>query len=146
MNINILNGNSLSSRIITSPFSEKDILFLQSAFTVPGVHTITVSSVEQGRELMHQLLTSLDWYQDVAYLASSDALPYKDATQVLTKIEQPITHESIAQFFIDEFYYDFLWIELNDSLLHEPWLHSFENQLSNFHIADMIPVIIVSYN
>lgn len=145
MNINILDGNPQASRVVKAPFTEMDILYLQNVFTVPGVHTITVESVKEGRELIDQLLYSLDWYQDVAYLAASDAVPYTKALNILTKIEQPVTAETIAQFFIDEFYYDFLWIESNNSLATEPWIASFEYQLANFNIDHIIPIIIVLY-
>lgn len=155
MNTIILNGNEALkkvaatpqlSRVVKAPFSEMDILYLQNAFTSPGVHAITVDSVQKGRELILQFLASLDWYQDVAYLSASDALPSEKATNILTKIEQPLTYETIAQFFIDEFYYDFLWIEVNENLFSEQWLAAFENQLINFHIGQMIPVIIVLYS
>lgn len=155
MNTIILNGNEALkkvakapqlSRVVKAPFSEIDILYLQSAFTVPGVHAITVDSVEKGRELILQLLRSLDWYQDIAYVSASGRLPCSQATNILTKIEQPLTYETIAQFFIDEFYYDFLWIEVDENLFSEQWLAAFENQLINFHIGQMIPVIIVLYS
>ena len=133
------------SRIVTFPFLEKDILDLQNAFTIPGVHVITVESVQKGRNLISQLLTSLDWYQDIAYLASSNSILYQKATNIITRIEQPLTNETIAQFFINDFYYDFLWIEATPDLLSEQWLASIEVQLTNFHIDYMIPVIIVLY-
>lgn len=155
MNTIILNGNEALkkiaeapqlSHVVKAPFSEKDILYLQDAFTSSGVHSITVDSIKKGRELILQLLTSLDWYQDIAYLSVSDVTPCIKAANILTKIEQPLTHETIAQFFIDEFYYDFLWIEVNENLFSEQWLAAFESQLINFHIDQMIPVIIVLYS
>lgn len=133
------------SRIVMFPFSEKDIIYLQNMFTVPGVNVITVESVKKGRALISQLLTSLNWYQDSAYLASSNAVPCHNATNIITKIDQPLTAKTIAQFFINDFYYDFLWIEATPDLLSEQWLADIEIQLTNFHIDYMIPVIVVLY-
>lgn len=154
MNTFVLEGQEVLKRVVTTPniskfiktpFEEKDILYLQNAFTTPGVHAITVTSIETGRKLIDQLLDSLKWYQDVGYLASSDSAPCKGKSNVLHSITQPITPEAVAQFFIDDFYYDFLWIEATNSLLQEPWIAAFEQQLIMFHIDHMIPVIIVSY-
>lgn len=134
------------SKTISTPFNEHDILYLQNAFTTPGVHAIKVANLLTGRKLVKQLLNSLKWYQDVAYLASSEAVPNKEASNIISRLEQPITPEAVAQFFIEDFYYDFLWIEATSELLKEPWIASFETQLVNFHIDHMIPIIVISYN
>ena len=134
------------SKNIKTPFNEHDILYLQNAFTTPGVHAIKVKDVKIGRQLVTQLLNSLKWYQDVAYLASSESVPYKGATNIFAHITQPITTESVAQFFIEDFYYDFLWIEATPQLVKESWISSFEQQLVSYHIDHMIPIIIISYN
>jgi hypothetical protein len=139
-------GARNGSKNIKTPFGENDILYLQNAFTTPGVHAIKVQDVKTGRKLVTQLLNSLKWYQDVAYLASSESVPYKRAKNIFAHITQPITVEGMAQFFIENFYYDFLWIEATQELLKEPWLSSFEQQLVNYHIDHMIPIIVISYD
>ncbi len=138
-------GRRNGSKNIRTPFEESDILYLQNAFTTPGVHAIKVENVQTGRKLVAQLLNSLKWYQDVAYLASSESVPYTGATNIFAYIAQPMTAENIAQFFIEDFYYDFLWIEATPTLLKEPWISSFEQQLVNYHIDHMIPIIVISY-
>lgn len=129
---------------IKLPCNEQSILWLQNAFTTPGIHEISVKNVKEGRTLVYQILNSLKWYQDVACL-SLLSTETDQVADILEKIEQPITHERVLQFFMDNFYYDFLWIEATSELLKKPWINTFEQQLNQYHIDHMIPIIVISY-
>ena len=103
-----------------------------------------IENVKEGRALVSQLLDSLKWYQDVACLSLQNTAT-DQVTDILERIEQPITHERIVQFFMDDFYYDFLWIEATDELLQKPWLVTIRGQLNQYNIDHMIPIIVISY-
>jgi len=133
------------SKVVKKPFSENDILYLHNAFTTPGIHPISVCSVNIGRKVITQVLDSLKWYQDVAYLAADSTVLSIRATQIIDILKKPVTYLEITQFFIDDFYYDFLWIELTQELLETDWISFFEEQLVQLHIEKMIPIIVVSY-
>ncbi len=136
---------SESSKSIHTPFSENDLIFLQNAFTTPGVHAIRVKDIQTGRILIKQLLDALRWYHDVGYLALNDVIPCLHATNIMNHFSYPINSIELSRFFTEDFFYDFLWIETTQELLNQVWLPLFEQRIAHLHIDHIIPVIIVSY-
>lgn len=140
----IIGAGGLSKKI-TTPCSELDILYLQNIFTTPGFHALTVPSIAIGRELIIQQLGALQWHQDIGYLTANRTAVCTGAQNLGLLIDQPIDQEVLETFFIQRFYSDFLWIEATDSLLAMPWIYAFEKQLLNYHVDQMIPIIILTY-
>jgi hypothetical protein len=141
----VIGAGGLSKKI-TTPCSEKEILYLQNIFTTPGFHALTVPSVAVGRELITQQLGALQWHQDIGYLTADQTAVCAGAQNLGSLIDQPIDQESLETFFIQRFYCDFLWIEATDSLLAMPWIYAFEKQLINYHVEKMIPIVILTYH
>lgn len=145
MGRNLLHGTGIGeSKRITAPYSESDILYLQNIFTSPGFHQFTVSSVLVGRELILQQLRALKWHQDVGYISTINTASI-EAESIVDLIGQPIDQDSVESFFIDQFYYDFLWIEGTRDLMAMPWIYIFEQQILHYRIDQMIPIITVNY-
>lgn len=139
-------SSCVSSRNISTPLSENDLIFLQNAFTTPGLHAIRVKDIQTGRSLIKQLLDALRWYHDVGYLALNDNLPCLYATNIMNHFSYPINSTELSRFFIEDFFYDFLWIEINQELLNQVWLPLFEQRIAHLHNDQIIPVIVVSYD
>ncbi len=51
--------------------------------------------------------------------------------------------DRLKDFILEEFDYDFLWIEEKPEWIFQPWYMEFENALKELHIDKFMPVIIV---
>ncbi len=145
MNISPMqNGNF---RIIQEPFSENDVLYLQDLFLTPGVHQITVDSFSKVRIMINKILRSLHYHQKAACLTFVDLLlepEICDITQVLIADDYLVSKDRLMLFFLDQFYFDFLWIEETPDLLTSIWYEQFQRHLSEFNFNRSIPIIKVS--
>ena len=139
-------GTGGNSRRISTPCTEADILYLQTIFTNPGIHTLTISNIQAGRRMIMEQLEALQWYQEIGFLTADQSAQCLPAQNIVTKLNQPIDQEGVETFFIDRFYYDFLWIEATEGLVNMPWVLLFERQLYNYHLNTMIPIIILTYH
>ncbi|MFT6765392.1 MAG: hypothetical protein ACJAZS_000269 [Alteromonas naphthalenivorans] len=140
----IIGTGGLSKRI-TAPYTEAEILYLQTIFTTPGVHTLAVPNIRAGRTMIMEQLKVLQWHQEIGFLTADQSARCLSAQNILKLIDQPIDQENIETFFIEHFYYDFLWIETTHGLLNMPWIYSFEQQLFSYRLDTMIPIVILTY-
>lgn len=142
----IIGAGGNSKRILSSACTESDILYLQNIFTTPGVHMVTVPNILAGRKIIMEQLEALQWHQEIGFLTADQSACCVPAQNILSMLEQPIDQEGVETFFIERFYFDFLWIETTSGLVNMPWIYSFEKQLINYHLDSMIPIIILTYN
>lgn len=146
---NIFEDFSLAKKI-KKPLQEQDILYLQDKFMVPGIHHMKVDSVIAGRFIINSILNSLNYYKNVACLSTFHLPipePIDDIYKELAKencIQNPTTH--LIEFFLEQFYNDFLWIEISHDLSTSAWYPLFEQQITNLHLEKLMPIIIVSYD
>ena len=142
MNISSMQNGSL--RAIQEPFSEDDILYLQDLFLTPGTHQIVVDNFSKIREIISQILQSLQYYHKIACLSFVNlSLEPKicDMVQVLMSEDYFVSKERFALFFLDHFDFDFLWIEETPELLDSIWYEQFKQHLNNFNFNRSIPII-----
>lgn len=133
-----------SSRIFREPFSESDVLYLHNLFLTPGKHTIHVDNINQGRLIIRNLLDSLQYYQKVACLSLQDApLPngVVDILATLVAEDYLVNTDQLTLFFLDHFYYDFVWIEETNDLIESVWYKQFERHILNFKLDSIVPII-----
>lgn len=138
------NGNL---RIIKEPFSENDVLYLQDLFLTPGMHQITVDNFSKIRTMISKVLKSLQYHQKAACLSFVDlSLDSEicDITRVLIVDDYLVSKDRLMLFFLDEFYFDFLWIEETPDLLASAWYEQFQRYLSEFNFNRSIPIIKVN--
>jgi hypothetical protein len=138
-------GTGGHSKRISAPCTEADILYLQTIFTTPGMHSLTVPNIQTGRKMIMEQLKVLQWHQEIGFLTADQSAQCLPAQNLLKLLGQPIDQENIETFFIEHFYYDFLWIETTEGLLNMPWVYAFEEQLFNYHLQTMIPIIVLTY-
>jgi len=144
-------GNIQKSKHVRGPLSEHDILDLQDKFLNNGFHYINVSDLQFGRSLVFQFLKSLKHCHENAILTVSMSLLDAPITDVYYELIQggyldKSQHKDLDEFFIDQFYYDFLVIEACHELVDSYWFSEFFNRLINFKIDQNIPVLVVSYS
>lgn len=152
-----LMGVISKSKYIIDPLSEYDILDLQEKFLSNGIHYITVKNVIVGRNIINRFLKSINYYHDNAILSiSPDAINYfctKDATFFSDIYYDLLQGGYISEnkktefndFFIEQFYYDFMFIEANQELIDSGWFLKFFDAIKNNKIDQHIPIIVISY-
>lgn len=130
--------------------SEADILYLEDRFLTNGFHYITVHDIIAGRSLMYRFLHSLNYYSDHAVLSIADLPLDSSITDIYYELLYGgyIDHSSYSdldEFFINQFYYDFIWIEASKQLMNQQWFSEFFEKMINFKLNEHMPVLIVSY-
>lgn len=136
------------SKVINSPFTEKDILDLQEEFLSNGFHYLKVHDVQDGRRVINTFLYSLkSYYQDVGCLSLANICLPDSITDIYEMLEWYgyLKHNCLESFFIDQWYSDFLWIEATEELLLTPWFCTFSQLLEDFAVHKEIPIFIISY-
>ena len=144
-------GNIQKSKHVRGPFSEHDILDLQDKFLNNGFHYVNVSDVQFGRSLVSQFLKSLNYYHENAVLSISMPLVDSSIVDLYYELVQygyldSLQNRDLDEFFIDQFYYDFLWIEACHELVDSRWFSEFFTRLVRFKIDRHIPVLVMSYS
>ncbi len=136
-------------RHIDHQMSEDDILFLQDIFLTNGVHAINVADVRVGRSIVHSMLQSLNFYQAVACMTCDQTTPLAesiiDVYSFLSNKNYDLSYEEVEHFFIEEFFSDFLWIELSEKLINTSlFAYSFQ-ALNELDMPRRIPIVTLSY-
>ena len=136
------------SKHVREPLSEHDILDLQDKFLNNGFHYIAVSSVSFGRLLISRFLRSLNCYHENAILTISNPIGNNTIIDLYYELLQGgylSGNKDLDDFFIDQFYYDFIWIEACHELVDQKWFSEFFSKLLSFKIDRHIPVLVISY-
>jgi len=139
------------SKHIREPLSEHEILDLQDKFLNNGFHHITVCNVAFGRSLVNRFLRSLNCYNNNALLTITNSVSDSSTTDLYYDLLQsgyiygPMSKE-FDEFFIDQFYYDFMWIEACHELVDQPWFAGFFSKISDYKIDQQIPLLVISYS
>lgn len=135
--------NSIS-RVLQEPFSENDAIYLQDIFLTPGVHHLYVDTTSKARSVISKVLKSLQYHQKAACL-SLQALDWSDDVcdimRLLVAEDYLVNHESLILFFLEHFYFDFLWIEETQALVESIWYEQFKQYLVDFNFHKSIPII-----
>lgn len=129
---------------LSEQFSENDVLHLQNIFLTPGVHEVYVLDLAKARKKMDRFLKALQYHHKAAcvslqplYLSDDIA----DIVQILLTDDHLISSNSLTLFFLDHFYFDFLWIEESEELLSCVWYEQFKQHLEDFNFNKSISII-----
>lgn len=141
--------NKIAPRHIGCQMTEDDILYLQDIFLTNGMHAISVPDVKTGRSIMYSMLQSLNYYHMAACMARTQTLPLDasitDIYSQLSCAAHETCYEEVERFYIEEFFGDFLWIELSPQLVDAQLLaHSF-HALNVLEMCRRIPIVTLSY-
>lgn len=135
---------------IKEPFTEKEILVLQEKFLSNGFQYIKVRDHKSGRTIVQRFLDSLAIYHDVACVSlSNNPLP-NYITDIYYELANdgyldPFGQHYLDDYFIEHFYFDFIWIEATQKLFNSIWFQDFEDKILSFKVDEHIPLIIISY-
>jgi hypothetical protein len=137
--------------LIREPFSDHQILHLQEKFLTNGFQYLKASNVVRGRAIIQAFLDSLHVYHETACLSlvRSPVLPEhtSDLYETLYAGGYLSSFEpySLDEFFLENFYYDFMWIEATRDLLITDWFDDVIRKLIDQGIDHHIPIIVVVY-
>lgn len=136
--------NVIWKKQIKDSLTEHEILSLQDAFLVNGLHTLHFSNQALGRTLIHDFLQSLPMYNNIACLTLENNHLLTGIFDIhSTLFNEGINEQSIEEFFINEFYFDFMWIEVSDSLSKAPWYGHFCKIMQAY--KQQMPILLVYY-
>lgn len=149
-------GSIYRSKYIGDPLSEYDILELQEKFLNNGIHHITVNDIGFGRGLVSRFLNSMRCYHDNAILSmrpdAANSVFSKDtafADIYYDLMQGGYIDESrnlgFNDFFVENFYYDFMLIEACQELVDSNWFLKFFGSMKNNEVDRHIPVLVISY-
>lgn len=119
---------------INVTLTETDILFLQDIFLTPGFHSIQLKDVLSGRIIIEEILASLPMHTSTACLTLENNLTLPNTVfDVYAALHtNSISEQAIEDFFINEFYFDCMWIEVSQKILNAPWYAYFCKTMTSY--------------
>ncbi len=135
---------------VRQPLSEQAILEVQEKFLSNGFQYLKVKSIKEGRSIIDTFLKTLTLYHDIACLTTSKE-PLSNATDIYGILEgggylSSFEQYYLEEYFIENFYFDFMWIEASIDVLISPWFEDVKKILINTAIDQHIPILICVYD
>lgn len=137
-----------SIKHVHQSISEYDILELQELFLTYGLHSIKIPTMPFGRDLVVRFLDSLQCYSNVACLSLSTRPLRPGIVNLYDELALygalAHSHTTLESFLLENFYYDFLWIEMSQELDESPWYWYLEQKLLDFNLIKTLPIVLLS--
>ena len=132
------------SKHISRSFSEDEIIEIQNEFLTVGFHKVSVHSVSTGRAFMYTFLHSLNCFAKIACITDS-VMQLHQAENLYMKLkDMPFSDQEAWQtFFVEDFYYDFLWVESTESL--KPWVSQLKGMIQAHGIDKQLCIMELLY-
>jgi hypothetical protein len=132
--------------------SEHEILSLQELFLTNGVHRVVSYDLFTGRTLIEIFLQAMEpHYHEKACLTSHTPMLDASVTDLYTLLQLYVGSskddltEYLEEFFTEQFYLDFIWIEETTYLRSLPWYPLFLETMLALKLDHQLPIIIFSY-
>lgn len=139
----------ITPTLVREPLTESDILSIQDRFLTNGFQHIKVKDIATGRVLVDtfmQFLQSLRVYHDIACLTTSTRALRPGICDIYAELA--LWQESkcdLEEFFLDTFYFDFIWIEATKDMVAQSWYAEFERQIIELQLDSHIPIVVLWY-
>ena len=135
---------------INYPLTEDGIITMHQHFLTNGFYRLTVPSWQDGRNLLENFFRSTHYYHDIGCITLEQTLFDHSVSHIYHELLyagylDPLCEHDLEQFFLEQFYFDFIWIETSQPLLESSWFNSFQEKLIHFKIDKHIPIIEFSY-
>ena len=132
--------------------SEAEILDLQELFLSTGIHRIVSYDLYTGRTLVEFFLQAMAHHYNEKACLSLHALtldtPILDVYSLVQLFVEDMQEDPAVffeEFFTEQLYADFLWIEETAHLRAQQWYGAFLEALSLLRFDRQIPIVIISY-
>lgn len=134
--------------------SESEILHLQDLFLTPGFHELKFVNLKTARLQLYTILEALQFYHRPAALSTASAsfkAPLTDLYGELlqagclttTGLTSSCRVEALSNFCLQQFHYDFLWIEDPAHLATYSWYQPFCDLLADYRFDQLLPICLV---
>ena len=132
------------------PLTEDSIISMHQRFLTNGFYRLTVPSWQEGRNLLENFFKATHYYHDIGCITLESGFFDCCVTHIYHELLyagylDPFCEHDLEQFFLEQFYFDFIWIEASKPLLESSWFNFFQEKLVHFKIDTHIPIIIFSY-
>ena len=109
-----------------------------------------MADAASGRCLVYRFLNSLYCYNSKAALSISSVILDDSISDIYYELvkdgyTEPLLCNDMEDFFIDQFYCDFMWIEVSDELIKNWWFSDFWQKMVSLKLDKHIPILIISY-
>lgn len=118
--------------------TENDILYLQEIFLLSGFHCIKFLNLRLGKEIVENILDSLDFYNNIQFLSDCDY------SGLYNKLSAAYFDSNLEECLLDLNWPDILIIELSDVLISKPWFGKFLFLINDFNFINSTPVVLIS--
>ena len=132
--------------------TERDILELQDLFLTNGMHRVVSYDLFTGRTLVDIFLQAMaPHYHEKACMTAHSCTLDPSVLDLYTMLQlfvggaQEDPTEHLEEFFTEQLYADFMWIEETASLRKQLWYPVFLETLTTLQLDHHIPIIIFSY-
>ena len=123
------------SKIVSLPLAEKDILFLQDVFLKNGIYNLKFADFGNARQVTTSILKSLAWHKNIAYIAEDS---FWEGAYNITDFAE---NNDLQDLFLDNFYFDFLYIEKSITVTNALWFKKFYAYLKSYNFDKALPII-----
>ena len=136
--------------LIIEPFSDAGILEIQEKFLCNGFQYLKSPRMAAGRKIVYTFLESLALYHDVACL-SLDNEPLKPGiTDLYAELSaggyiNSFESYGLEEYFVEQFYFDFVWIEATRKLLTSSWFEQVKRKIIDAALDQHIPILVIAY-
>ncbi len=110
---------------------------------------IKTKNIFEGRQIIRTILDSLNYYHTIGCISDQQGLP-SDISDIISDmtIEQFSKNNCIRN--LEDFFavhpdFDFIWVELTQSLQDQYSWIDFKNIFDTYHVEERMPVLIVMY-
>lgn len=136
---------------VKTPLSDHMILEIQEKFLSNGFQYLKVSHVAESRQIIQSFLQSIAIHHDVACLSLKEEAFPESVTNIYSILKgggylSPFESCFLEEYFIEHFYFDFLWIEATRELLLSEWFENVKKILVNAAIDQHIPILVCLYS
>lgn len=138
-----------ASKLFTLPLTEINVLDLQAIFVTPGVHTITMKNITEGRTIIQTILKSLNYYHEIGCITFTHDIAdkiYDIIDHISFQKEQRETLLlNLEDFFAIHPCFDFIWIEWCEKLQKYSSLDDIKKIFNMYHADERMPVVCIRY-
>lgn len=129
--------------------SHEQVINLYDILLTPGFHCLSANNIIEGRLIIDIFLMSLNYFHNISCLTTEK----KDFSGPIHNIYKELEQggylaqgsDGIERYLLDFFYYDFLLIEMQPTLIKSSWLPLFQQKLIDLGIDQTIPIIYLLY-
>jgi len=136
---------------VQQPLSEQAILEIQEKFLSNGFQYLKTKSIKEGRSIIETFLSTLTLYNDIACLTTVKEPMLQKATDLYGIFQaggylSPFENHYLEEYFVEQFYFDFMWIEATMDMLTSSWFEDVKKILIHTAIDQHIPILACVYD